>query len=174
MLESEASALQRGVAPLGVVSGWATNNNAHHLTAPETSGAGYLQVLRAACCDAGRNPAALGYINAHGTGTKYNDAAETAAIHALLGDRACETPVSSIKAAISHTMGAAGALEAIATLMALRSGILPPTINWETRDPDCDLDYIPNEARRLSVECAASLSSGIGGNNAALILEKYV
>lgn len=173
VLESENAAEARGAEPLGVVAGWASNNNAYHLTAPESKGAGYIQVMEAACRDAHRSAEDIGYINAHGTGTKYNDPAETAAIHAFLGSRAATVPVSSIKAAISHTMGAAGSLEAIATLMAIRTGILPPTLNWEERDPDCDLDYIPNEARHEAVTCAASLSSGIGGNNAALILEKY-
>jgi len=173
ILESESRAVARQVRPLAVVSGWASNNNAHHLTAPQTDGRGLLQVMRGACDDAQRGPSAIDYVNAHGTGTRYNDPAETSALHELLGARAQETPVSSIKAAISHTMGAAGAIEAIACVQAIRTGILPPTLNWSERDPDCDLDYLPNESRERSIACALSVSSGIGGNNAALLLEKY-
>jgi 3-oxoacyl-(acyl-carrier-protein) synthase len=171
VLENLESAIERGVRPLAVLSGWAINNNAHHLTAPDTRGQGTLQAMRGACHDAGRTPDDIDYVNAHGTGTRYNDPAETAALHEFLGDRAMLVPVSSIKASISHTMGGAGALEAIATILSIETGIVPPTLNWQERDPDCDLDYVPTEARRHPVQCALSLSSGIGGNNAALFLE---
>ena len=173
VLESLSSARERGVEPLAQVGGWAINNNAHHLTAPDSTGHAVLEVMRGACLEARIDPSAIDYVNAHGTGTRYNDPVETAALHSLLGERAFDIPVSSIKPAISHTMGAAGALEAIACAMAIRTGIVPPTLNWSERDPECDLDYVPNEARSHTVSCAISLSSGIGGNNAAIVLEKF-
>jgi 3-oxoacyl-(acyl-carrier-protein) synthase len=116
------------------------------------------------------SPEQVGYINAHGTGTQFNDLAETQAIKTVFGAHAHQLAVSSIKAATSHTMGAAGALEAIATVMALQNGILPPTLNLETPDPDCDLDYVPEGARHVPIQIAVSNSSGIGGNNASLVL----
>ena len=172
VVESVESARERGAEPLALVRGWACNNNAHHLTAPQTGGEGLYEVMRVGCQNAGIAPEKLDYVNAHGTGTRYNDPAETAALHTLLGERAPTVPVSSIKAAISHTMGAAGALEAIATVQAIRTGVVPPTLNWQERDPECDLDYVPNQARSHPVACALSVSSGIGGNNAALVLER--
>jgi 3-oxoacyl-(acyl-carrier-protein) synthase len=124
--------------------------------------------------DASISPDEIGYINAHGTGTQYNDLAETQAIKRVLGERAAQVPVSSIKAATSHTMAAAGALEAIATTYALIEGILPPTLNYQAPDPECDLDYVPNIGRELEGDTrphiALSNSSGIGGNNACLVL----
>lgn len=172
VIETEASARKRGVQPIAELLGWAVNNNAYHLTAPDKGGAGLHAVMEAALRDAGLSPNAIDYVNAHGTGTQYNDVAETQAIKGVLGERAYKVPVSSIKAATSHTMGAAGSLEAIATALALRDGILPPTLNYQTPDPECDLDYVPNESRRASIETALSNSSGIGGNNASLILRK--
>lgn len=173
VLESLESARECGAKPLALLTGWGVNNNAHHLTAPDSKGNGTLHAMRMACAGDGDAPARIDYVNAHGTGTKYNDPAETEALHTFLGDRAFEVPVSSIKAAISHTMGAAGALEAIATVKAIQTGIIPPTLNWQERDPTCDLDYVPNEARQHPVRCALSLSSGIGGNNAALLIEAF-
>jgi 3-oxoacyl-(acyl-carrier-protein) synthase len=170
VLETWSSAVRRDAKVYAEVAGWAVNNNAYHLTAPDKEGAGLRAVMEAALRDAKIAPDAIDYINAHGTGTAYNDLAETQAIKAVLGERAHEVPVSSIKAATSHTMGAAGALEAIATVLALIEQVLPPTINYQTPDPECDLDYVPNTARPAQLSTALSNSSGIGGNNASLIL----
>jgi 3-oxoacyl-[acyl-carrier-protein] synthase II len=128
--------------------------------------------LRVALADAGVSPNRIDYISAHGTGTSYHDVAETRAIKAVLGDHAYRLPVSSIKPATGHLMAAAGAVEAITCLWAMRDGIVPPTLNYDTPDPDCDLDYVPNHAREASVRVAVSISSGIGGNNVALVLGK--
>jgi 3-oxoacyl-[acyl-carrier-protein] synthase II len=170
VLETEESAWRRNAKVYAEVAGWAINNNAYHLTAPDKEGAGLRAVMTAALKDANVSSDEIDYINAHGTGTQYNDLAETQAIKAVLGDRAQDVPVSSIKAATSHTMAAAGALEAIATVLAMVEGKLPPTINHQTPDPECDLDYVPNLAREAKVRIALSNSSGIGGNNASIIL----
>ena len=170
VLETWSSAQKRNAKVYAEVLGWAVNNNAYHLTAPDKEGAGLRAVMQAALRDAKIAPDAVDYINAHGTGTQYNDLAETQAIKAVFGERAAQIPVSSIKAATSHTMGAAGALEAIATTLALVEQTLPPTINYQTPDADCDLDYVPNTARKAHLETALSNSSGIGGNNASLVL----
>nr|AUN36261.1 3-oxoacyl-[acyl-carrier-protein] synthase KASII [uncultured bacterium] len=170
VLETWEEAERRNAKVYAEVLGWAVNNNAHHLTAPDKEGAGLEAVMNAALSDAGISSDEIDYINAHGTGTQYNDLAETQAIKKVLGERAEAVPVSSIKAATSHIMGGAGALEAIATVLALQNQTLPPTINYQTPDPECDLDYIPNEAREAKLETALSNSSGIGGNNASLVL----
>ena len=173
VLETESSARRRDAPIYGELLGWAGNNNAYHLTAPDKGGNGLRLVMEAALRDAKVAPDEVDYINAHGTGTPLNDKAESEAIMAALGEDAQRVPVSSIKAALSHTMGAAGALEAIATVYALRDGILPPTLNYETPDPDCPLDYIPNRAREARLTTALSNSSGIGGNNACVVLRAF-
>lgn len=170
VLETWEEAERRNAKVYAEVLGWAVNNNAHHLTAPDKEGAGLEAVMRAALQDANVSQDEIDYINAHGTGTQYNDLAETQAIKKVLGERAASTPVSSIKAATSHIMGGAGALEAIACVLALQNQTLPPTINYETPDPECDLDYVPNDARPAKVETLLSNSSGIGGNNASVVL----
>lgn len=173
-LETEAAAQRRGARIYAYVLGWAVNNNAYHLTAPDKGGAGLRAVMTMALRDADVSPDDVGYVNAHGTGTQYNDLAETQAVKAVLGERAAGVPVSSIKAATSHTMAAAGALEAIAAVRALNEALLPPTINYQTPDPQCDLDYVPNVARDVAgaarPRIAMSNSSGIGGNNACVVL----
>jgi 3-oxoacyl-[acyl-carrier-protein] synthase II len=169
VLETWESAQRRNAKVYAEVLGWGLNNNAYHLTAPDKEGQGLVSVMQAALRDARISPNQVDYINAHGTGTQYNDLAETQAIKKVLGERFGEVPVSSIKAATSHIMGGAGALEAIATTMALIEQTLPPTINYETPDPDCDLDYVPNTARKADLEIALSNSSGIGGNNASVV-----
>lgn len=173
LLETKASAQARGAKIYAEVLGWAVNNNAYHLTAPDKEGAGLERVMNAALQDACTTPDEIDYINAHGTGTQYNDLAETQAIKRVLDAKAMSTPVSSIKGATSHTMAGAGALEAIATVLALQQGVLPPTINYETPDPECDLDYVPNVAREADLEVALSNSSGIGGNNACVVLKRW-
>lgn len=174
LLETRDSAVKRGAKIYAEVLGWAVNNNAHHLTAPDKDGAGLEAVMNAALRDASVAADEVDYINAHGTGTQYNDLAETQAIKKVLGAHAATTPVSSIKAATSHLMAGAGALEALATVLALRNQLLPPTINYQTPDPECDLDYVPNAARKAQIEVALSNSSGIGGNNACLVFRKFV
>ncbi len=170
VLETWRSAQRRNAKVYAEVLGWAINNNAYHLTAPDKEGAGLRGVMKAALRDAKVALEQVDYINAHGTGTQYNDLAETQAIKAVFGERAPQIPVSSIKAATSHTMGAAGSLEAIATTLALVEQTLPPTINYQTPDPECDLDYVPNRARKARLGTALSNSSGIGGNNASVVL----
>jgi 3-oxoacyl-(acyl-carrier-protein) synthase len=170
LLETWESAQRRNAKVYAEVLGWAVNNNAYHLTAPDKEGAGLERVMKSALRDARISPDDIDYINAHGTGTQYNDLAETQAIKKVLGEDAGQVPVSSIKAATSHIMGGAGALEAIATTLALVEQTLPPTINYETPDPECDLDYVPNQARKARIETALSNSSGIGGNNASIVL----
>lgn len=170
VLETWSSAARRNAKVYAEVLGWAVNNNAHHLTAPDKGGSGLHDVMVAALKDANVAPDEVDYINAHGTGTQYNDLAETQAIKDVFGERAGSIAVSSIKAATSHIMGGAGALEAIATVKALTEQTLPPTINYETPDPECDLDYVPNQARKATLRVAVSNSSGIGGNNASIVL----
>ena len=170
VLEELEHARARGAPILAELLGYGVNNNAYHLTAPDKGGEGLRHVLEAALADARVTADQLDYINAHGTGTSYHDVAETIAIKTALGDHAYRIPVSSIKAATGHIMGGAGALEAIVTILAMRHGVIPPTLNYGEADPDCDLDYVPNEARAHDVNLAASVSSGIGGNNAAVVL----
>jgi 3-oxoacyl-[acyl-carrier-protein] synthase II len=172
LLEEREHARARGAIIYGEVCGAAVNNNAYHITAPDKRGEGLALVLRAALADARVAPEAVDYVNAHATGTKYHDVIETVAIKEVLGARAYQIPVSSIKAGTAHAMAAAGSLEAIASLLAMRDGRVPPTLNYEEPDPECDLDCVPNVAREATVRCVASLSSGIGGNNAALILRR--
>ena len=173
LLETLESAQARGAIIYARVLGHAVNNNAHHLTAPDKDGRGLEIVMQRALKNANIAPAQVDYINAHGTGTQYNDLAETQAIERVLGARAPSVPVSSIKGATSHIMGGAGALEAIATALALQNQMLPPTINYQTPDPQCALDYVPNVARAHAMQIALSNSSGIGGNNASVVLGRF-
>jgi 3-oxoacyl-[acyl-carrier-protein] synthase II len=170
VVEELEHARERGARPLAEVLGWAENNNAYHLTAPDQGGAGMTRVLRDAIADAGIDPRTVDYVNAHGTGTVPHDPAEVQAVKNVLGERAREIPMSSIKAATGHMMGAAGAAEAIATVMAINEGIVPPTVNYREPDPECDLDHVPNEAREATIGRAISISAGIGGNNSCVVL----
>jgi 3-oxoacyl-[acyl-carrier-protein] synthase II len=142
---------------------------AHHLTAPEPSGEGIARAIRLALADAGIAPEAVDYINAHGTATPVNDVVETRGIKKTFGERAYEIPVSSIKSMIGHCLGSAGGIEAVATLLSLRGGVIPPTINYATPDPECDLDYTPNEAKEKDIHIAISNSFAFGGNNVCLV-----
>jgi 3-oxoacyl-[acyl-carrier-protein] synthase II len=176
VLEDEEAAKERGARILGYVRGYASTSDAHHLTAPEPSGRGASKAIELALKDAGIGPDDVIYVNAHGTSTPLNDRAETRAIKTALGEeRAAEVPVSSTKSAIGHLLGAAGAVEAIATLLALRDRIAPPTLNYDEPDEGLDLDYVPNEARPLpNGEVPAigiSNAFGFGGHNAVLCLE---
>jgi 3-oxoacyl-(acyl-carrier-protein) synthase len=170
IVEEIEHARERNAQPLAEVLGWAENNNAYHLTAPDQGGAGMTRVVSEAVADAGIDAPTIDYVNAHGTGTQPHDPAEVQAVKAVLGDRAREIPMSSIKAAIGHMMGGAGLAEAVATVMAINEGVVPPTVNYRESDPECDLDHVPNEAREAEVKRAISISAGIGGNNACVVL----
>ncbi|MBM4421512.1 MAG: beta-ketoacyl-ACP synthase II [Chloroflexi bacterium] len=172
VLETLEHARARGARIIGEVAGYGATADAHHVTAPPPGGTGAVKAMRMALADAGVTPEQVGYVNAHGTSTPANDGAETAALKALLGDHARRVPVSSTKSMTGHTLGAAGAIEAAICLLAMRDGILPPTINQEFPDPDCDLDYVPNTARRAAVDVALSNSMGFGGHNVALVLRR--
>ena len=171
-IEELEHAQARGATIYAEVLGYWQNNNAYHMTAPDKGGEGMVRVLTRALEDAQADPSDVDYINAHGTGTPPHDATEVGAIKTVLGDHAYDIPVSSIKGAVSHIMGGAGAIEAIATLLAMRDGVVPPTINYQEPDPECDLDHVPNEAKRHDVACAASISAGIGGSNAAVVFRR--
>ncbi len=170
VLEEYERARARGARVYGEVLGYGMSADAYHITLPRPGGTGPARAMRAALADAGLEPAAIDYINAHGTSTPANDSTETAAIKLVLGDEvAHEVAISSTKSMTGHMLGAAGAVEAIACLLAMGSGTVPPTINYETPDPECDLDYVPNEARELDVRYAMSNNFGFGGHNAVLV-----
>ena len=173
-LESMEHAIQRGAAILAEVIGYGTTNDAYHISAPAENGAGAARCMQAALQNAGLEPAAVDYINAHGTSTILNDRSETAAIKSVFGDYAYQLPISSTKSMTGHLLGAAGALEALFCVKILQDQILPPTINYEHPDPDCDLDYIPNQARPAAVRNIMSNSFGFGGHNASLVFKKFV
>jgi len=144
------------------------------MTAPAPGGAGAAQCMKRALCSSGLNPDDVDYINAHGTSTRLNDKFETAAIKTVFGDHARRLPVSSTKSMVGHLLGAAGGVELIAAVLALQKGVIPPTINYENPDPECDLDYVPNTARELEVNVAMSNSFGFGGHNATLLIKKFL
>jgi 3-oxoacyl-[acyl-carrier-protein] synthase II len=175
VLEDAEKARERGATILATVRGYGASSDAHHLTAPHAEGIGAAQAMTQALETAGLTPADVDYVNAHGTSTPLNDRAETLAIKAALGDRAAEVPVSSTKSAIGHLLGAAGAVEAVATILALRDRMAPPTLHYEHPEEGLDLDYVPNEARPLKVNgkppVALSNAFGFGGHNAVLCLE---
>jgi len=173
VLESLDHALARDARIYAEVVGYGMTGDAHHMTAPDPDADGAARAMSLALRDAGVEPSSVGYINAHGTSTLYNDKSETMAIKRVFGDHARKLAVSSTKSMTGHLLGAAGGIEAIATAFAIHHGILPPTINYETPDPDCDLDYVPNQARKQDVEIALSNAFGFGGTNATLVLRKY-
>ena len=173
VLESLDHALARGVRIYAEVLGYGASADAYHITAPQESGEGAAAAMSAALAQTGLEPKDMGYLNAHGTSTQLNDKSETAAIKQVFGPAAYRLPISSTKSMTGHLLGAAGALEAVACVKALQTGILPPTINYETPDPACDLDYIPNVARRVPIRTAMSNSFGFGGHNACLIFGLY-
>jgi len=174
VLESLEHALARDARIYAEIVGYGMTGDAHHMTAPDPEGDGAARAMAAAVRDAGLDVGAVGYINAHGTSTQYNDKFETIAIKRVFGEHARRLAVSSTKSMTGHLLGAAGGVEAIATVMALHHGILPPTINYETPDPDCDLDYVPNQARKQDVEVALSNAFGFGGTNATLAFRAYL
>jgi 3-oxoacyl-[acyl-carrier-protein] synthase II len=170
VLEGLDHARARGAEPLAEVTGYGMSADAYHITLPRPGGMGAARAMTAALDDAGREGSDLGYINAHGTSTPANDSTETAAIKIALGATAHRVPVSSTKSMTGHLLGGAGAAEAVISILALRDQVLPPTINYTTPDPECDLDYVPNEARESSFRHVMSNSFGFGGHNVSLIL----
>jgi 3-oxoacyl-[acyl-carrier-protein] synthase II len=174
VLESLEFAERRGANILAEVSGYGMSGDAHHITAPAEDGDGAYRVMRAAIHDAGIEPEQIGYVNAHGTSTPIGDAIETRAMKRVFGAHAGKIAVSSTKSMTGHLLGGAGGLEAGVSVLALRDQSLPPTINQETPDPECDLDYVPNHMRKAEVEYALSNSFGFGGTNAALLFKRWV
>lgn len=172
LLESLEHAQTRGARILGELSGYGTSDDAYHVSAPAENGAGAALSMQYALEDAGLNPAGIGYINAHGTSTPLNDKSETAAIRNVFGGYAYSIPVSSTKSMTGHLLGASGALEAVVCAKVLKENILPATINYETPDPECDLDYVPNRTRPAAPDHVMSNSFGFGGHNATLILSR--
>ena len=174
ILEELEHAKKRGAVIYAEVVGYGATGEAYHITASSPDGDGAYRSMLAAVDDAGIKANELDYINAHGTSTDINDKCETAAIKKLLGEDACKVPISSTKSMTGHLLGAAGAVEAIACVMAINESIIPPTINYTTPDENCDLDYVPNKARNKEIRYALSNSLGFGGHNASILLKKYL
>jgi 3-oxoacyl-[acyl-carrier-protein] synthase II len=173
VLEELEHARRRGANILAELVGYGANSDAHHVTAPAPEGEGAARCMRLALEDARLNPQDIGYLNAHGTSTPYNDANETRAIKTVFGAHAKKLMISSTKSMTGHMLGAAGGAEAVVGVLALTRGVLPPTINYTTPDPECDLDYVPNTAREVRVDAVMSNSFGFGGTNAVLVLKRY-
>jgi 3-oxoacyl-[acyl-carrier-protein] synthase II len=173
LLESLDSALARDATIYAEVLGYGASNDAHHMAQPDPESVGVSEMMRAALRRAGVEPERVGYVNAHGTSTPLGDAAETRAIKDVFGDHAYELAVSSTKSMTGHCFGAAGAIEAMMCVLALKEGVLPPTINLRMPDPECDLDYVPNEARRAQVDVALSNAMGLGGHNGCVLLGRF-
>src|SRR6266496_3881328 len=170
VLEELEAARARGATIYAEVLAYGTSNDGHHMAQPEPEAIGVGEMMRAAIDRAGLKPEDVGYINAHGTSTPLGDAAETKAIKDVFGDHAYELAVSSTKSVMGHCFGAAGAIEALMCVLAIRDGVLPPTINYRNPDPICDLDYVPNESRKADVEVALSNAMGLGGHNACVLV----
>ncbi len=173
VLESLDHAKQRGAHIIAEVAGYGRTSDAFHITAPEASGKGAGRAMELAIKDAGLTTKDISYINAHGTSTHLNDQVETLAIKNVFKDLAKSVPISSTKSMTGHLLGAAGGVEFAASILAIRDGIIPPTINLDTPDPECDLDYVPNKARKATVTSALSNSLGFGGHNASILVKKY-
>jgi 3-oxoacyl-[acyl-carrier-protein] synthase II len=173
VLEELETARRRGARILAEMVGYGMSGDAFHVTSPSENGDGAVRVMRNALRDAGLEPSQIDYINAHGTSTNVGDRTETVAIKRCFGEHAYKLAVSSTKSMTGHLLGGAGGLEAGITVMAIRDQVAPPTINYETPDPECDLDYVPNQARPMKIECALSNSFGFGGTNGALIFKRY-
>ena len=172
VLEEYEHAKKRGAKIYGEIIGYALNGDAHHITATAPEGEGAARCMKLGLKSAGINPEQVDYINAHGTSTQA-DATETSAVKTVFGDHASKVMVSSTKSMTGHLLGAAGGVEAIYSLMALKHGVVPPTINYQTPDPECDLDYVPNEAREADIKVAMSNSFGFGGTNGVLLMKKF-
>ncbi|TAK13637.1 MAG: beta-ketoacyl-[acyl-carrier-protein] synthase II [Anaerolineae bacterium] len=173
VLETESHARARGAEILAELAGYASTADAFHITAPHEEGLGGSKAMRLALESAGANIEDVDYINAHGTATPLNDKSETLAIKAAFGEQAYKVPISSTKSMTGHMMGATGALETVFCVQVVREGVIPPTINYRTPDPECDLDYVPNEARQKTVKLAISNAFGFGGHNAVLAVRRY-
>ncbi len=173
ILETEAHAKARGARIYAELAGYGATDDAYHITSPSPEGKAQSRAVRMALADAKLQPTDVDYVNAHGTSTAINDKAETLVIKTVLGDHAKKIPVSSTKSMTGHLLGAAGGIEIIATILSMQKGIVHPTINYETPDPDCDLDYVPNKAREWKVRAAISNSFGFGGHNAVLAVKAY-
>ena len=174
VLEELEHAKKRGAKILAEIVGYGATGDAYHMTAPAPEGEGAARAMRAAIRDSGLPLESFGYMNAHGTSTPLNDKFETQAIKSVFGEHAKKLPVSSTKSMTGHLLGAAGGLETIICVLALERHKLPPTINYSTPDPDCDLDYVPNTARAVELQAALSNSLGFGGHNVTLALSRYV
>lgn len=172
VLEEYETALARGATIYAEIVGYGCTGDAYHITAPSPEGEGGARAMKMAIKDAGLEPEDVDYINAHGTSTPYNDRFETAAIKSVFGEHSYKLAVSSTKSMIGHLLGAAGGVEAIATILSIRDNIVPPTINLQEQDPDCDLNYVPNEAQERNVQVGLSNSLGFGGHNASIIFKK--
>jgi 3-oxoacyl-[acyl-carrier-protein] synthase II len=173
VLEELDHALARGAKIYAEIVGYGATGDAHHITAPAPNGEGGARAMKQAVEGSGLNLTDIDYINAHGTSTPYNDKFETLAIKEVFGDHAKKLAISSTKSMTGHLLGAAGGVEAIFSILAIKEGVIPPTINYQTPDPECDLDYVPNEARKQEVNAALSNSLGFGGHNATIIFKKY-
>ncbi len=173
VLEELEHAKRRGAKILAEVVGYGTSGDAYHMTAPAPGGEGAARAMANALKDAGVKPEEIDYINAHGTSTKFNDLFETMAIKRVFGEHAYKVKISSIKSMIGHLLGAAGGVEVVSSVMTLQTGVIPPTINYEEPDPECDLDYTPNKAVKTDVRYVLKNSFGFGGTNACLVLKRY-
>lgn len=173
VVEDLHSARERGATPLAEFAGYGHCSEAYHITAPDTTGKEVARTIRLALADARLAPEDVGHVNAHGTATPYNDVAESRGIETALGRHARHIPICSVKSMVGHCLGAAGAVEAVATVRTLQTGWVPPTIHYETPDPDCALDYVPNKGRRVNPHTAISTNFAFGGNNAALVFRRW-
>lgn len=171
ILEEMEHALKRGAGIYAEIVGYGLTGDAYHVSAPEPEGLGAVSCMQMALDCGGVKPGNLDYINAHGTSTKLNDLAENKAIKTVFGEHAYKLAISSTKSMTGHLLGAAGGVEAIFTALTIKRGVIPPTINYESPDPDCDLDYVPNEARQVKVRTALTSSFGFGGTNACLLIK---
>jgi 3-oxoacyl-[acyl-carrier-protein] synthase II len=173
VFEDLERARRRGAPIVAEIAGYGACNDAYHVVAPSADGEGAIRAMNWAMEDAGVSPDEVDYISAHGTSTKLNDSAETLAIKKTFGEQAYHIPISATKSMIGHSFGAAGALESVACLESMRHGVIHPTINYEHPDPECDLDYVPNKARRADVRVALKNSFGFGGQNACLLFKRF-
>jgi 3-oxoacyl-[acyl-carrier-protein] synthase II len=173
VMETLQHALERGAPILAEVAGYALTEDAYHIAAPEPTGEGAARAMSRALADAGIVPGQVSYIVPHGTGTPLNDAAETRAVKLTFGDHARTIAISSVKSMLGHLLGAAGSISTVAAVLAIRDSVVPPTINLEYPDPECDLDYVPNVARKMPVEVALANAFGFGGQNATVVVRRY-
>jgi 3-oxoacyl-[acyl-carrier-protein] synthase II len=173
VLETAEQARQRGATIYAEVAGWGLSCDAHHMTAAHPEADGAARAMEDALASAGVGPEEVSYVSAHGTGTPTNDRLETQALYRVFGERARRIPVSSVKSMLGHTMGAASAIESVVCALAIRDGVVPPTIGFEEPDPDCDLDVVPNTARELRVEVAMNNAYAFGGNNASVVFKRW-